>query len=281
MDENKRKQIITIVNGLGKPGWSIINEILTDNDFKSELLTQQQAGIIKSIDDSPHIIKSYTSYLPDIISKYHGWKLHKDSGLNILEKKVAALSDRVVSSNKDLDSIEKIAKLSSGATVLVSYAEKFYTTSNEHRAQARREYRKWLISIVSVLLLIGLVFFADINEFPIIKNKLADDLKLPWNSGFLILKVVLLIIVFQITQFLRKNYNAEKHLQEIYNHRGNVLQSLHAVYLALDDKVERDRIISAGALAAYERGETGYISTKEGAGSGESILETLVNKNLG
>ncbi len=168
----------------------------------------------------------------------------------------------------------------SGATSLAAYAQDFADRAVEHSKSARCRKNEYFFSLLSLFFVIGLIFFFNISDFHFLKDHLAVDILLNLTLAAYILKAIILFFGFQIVQFFRKNYNAEKHLEETYKHRSDVLRSLHAVYNSIDDKAQKDRILSAGALFAYERGETGYITTKEGAGTGEGAIENLIGRLL-
>jgi hypothetical protein len=272
--EELRQKAISV----GGEMWGNLADAYADGDFR-QLLTPQEVQILNRLkDDSRGNMSGYNQYYSDILAKYIAWKIYKDTNLKHLEKKVSALSEKVTGSEIKLQAIEEAAEFIGGATILVEYSKAFNKTSGQHKIKAKTELWRYFISLFGFVSITWLVFFVSIAELPIIKNLLAEDItSLPLYLGVFALKAFILVFAYQITQFFRKNYGAEKHLEEVYRHRADVLQSLHAVYNALNDKEERDRILSAGALFAYERGETGYISTKEGAGSsGEGMIEGII-----
>lgn len=271
------EEIKRIAEGAGGKAWAVLSDIVDDVEFKS-LLNDQEKGIVSQLHGNPGSINSYKSYFPDIVAKYYGWQIHKEIKLNTLKKAVADLSDKVEKSRSDLDSILEIANLASGATALIAYAKIFEDRANKHADEARIQFRFYVASLVILAVVIGLVFFFNIAEFNFIKNHLAADIQLRFSIGIYAIKAILLVFFFQISQFFRKSFNAEKHLEEVYNHRSDVLSSLHAVYVSINDQNEKDKILSAGALFAYERGETGYITTKEGAGSADGLIEGIFSK---
>lgn len=275
-----KERIQKIIEEMGKPEWSVIFDLFDDEIFKNNFLNNQQRNFLENIKQNPNFIRNNENLTVEIISKYIGWNAYNKGNLKNLKKDTDSLNERLRKNQKDIESIEKISGLISGATVLVSYAKEFKKTSGLHKKQAEIEFKNYKISLAISLVIVGLIFFFSINEFKIINSLIAEDLKLPFNTAIFILKAIMLIMLYQIVHFFRKTYNAEKHLEEVYTHRSNVLNSLHAVYLAIDNKEERDKIISAGALYAYDRGETGYLSTKEGAGSGESLLDSLIKNKL-
>lgn len=259
---------------VGGEDWAILADAVDDSEFQM-LLTNQEKSYLNQIAGNPNIMGSniYRDHFANIVAKYIPWNIYKNSNIRTLKKKTKELEDQVEKSKDDLQTIRDTAKYIGGATVLVEYSKSFANTAKIHKDKAREQFCYYVWSLVFFAGVIALVFFFSIADTPFLHDLIADDIRgLPLNTGIFILKIATLFFVFQITQFFRKNYGAEKHLEEVYQHRSDVLQSLHAVYNALTDQAERDKILSAGALFAYERGETGYITTKEGAGSSDDII---------
>src|SRR3989338_295239 len=202
------------------------------------ILTTAEKDIFIRISDNPNTIRDYHDQSANIVSKYIG-----------------------------------------GATVLVEYSKSFSKRACEHGENADTQFKYYMCSLVFFLLIVVSIFTLSISDSRFLKSYVADDIAgFPLNTAFFVLKAALLYFTFQFVQFFRKNYGAEKHLEEVYRHRSDVLQSLNAVYNALSDTGEKDKILSAGALFAYERGETGYITTKEGAGSSDDLIGGLFNR---
>jgi hypothetical protein len=260
------------------PTWEPLADAIDDTDFHS-ILSQNEKQILQQFKSDREAVRSYPDQLSAILSKYLTWKIYTNTGLKKLSQDVNRLEIKVKESNSSLETIENSAKYISGATALVEYSKAFAKRAKDHEVQAEHQSTYYSLSLFGFAIIIALSFFFSVAEIPLLEEQLADDIgNLPLNTGVLAIKILLIIFAYQITQFFRKNYGAEKHLQEVYQHRSDVLQSLHAVYEALkDNPEERAKILSAGALFAYERGETGYITTKEGAGSaGDGLIDTLL-----
>ena len=91
----------------------------------------------------------------------------------------------------------------------------------------------------------------------------------------LIIKGSIIIAYIQIPLFIRKNYFAEKHLEQSSIHRRNVLKALHAVYKTISNTEEKDKILTVGATIAFSEPESGFITRKEGAGGDDNIEAIL------
>lgn len=275
----EKSQIEKIVSQFSLPDWTdVIYELMKDSEFEA-LLTGEEQNILNKAKNDPGTIRQYKDRFADIIAKYYSWELYNSkSKLAPLRKKITDLTAQIEGSQTDLNDLKRNVELTSGATALAAYSETFSTSADRHRDRANN-IQKWYFGSVALLLaVVGLVFFFSIADYEILKSYLAEDVLFEFSLGVYIFKLILVLFFFQIVQFFRKSYNAEKHLEEIYRHRSDVLQSLHAVYNAIDDKEEKDKLLAAAAMFAYERGETGYITTKEGAGSDSGYLEGLLSK---
>jgi hypothetical protein len=284
-----KEAIQEIAEKIGGKEWVILSEAAFDTDFHS-ILNEQEKGLIIQLSGNPNAISSYKEYFASILSKYISWKVYKESNLkkinkevelflNTINQKQEIISSKIKESEADLEYLNGVVKLASGASALVAYSETFSKTAIEHNKRAETMSKMYLFSTGILLLVIGLLFFANIADSAFLKNYLAKDMLYNFTLAFFVIKVIIIFFFFQIVQFYRKNYNAEKHLEEVYRHRSDVLHSLHAVYISISDQKEKDGLLSAAALFAYERGETGYITTKEGAGSGDladSLLARIV-----
>lgn len=275
MDKERFKNI---VSNIGSEDWLLLLDAVKDQKFQG-ILTNSEKQILQQIGNDPNILRGYQEQSANIVAKYISWKVYSESNLKSLTKKFLNLEEQIDVSKKELQTISDTAKYIGGATVLVEYSNSFATAAKNHSDAAKNELHRYFGSLVGFASIVGLVFFVSISDFSATRNLVADDIQqLPLNTGVLALKAFLLVFAYQITQFFRKNYGAEKHLQEVYQHRSDVLQSLHAVYNSLSDQKEKDEILRAGALFAYERGETGYITTKEGAGGGDTFFESIFGR---
>lgn len=187
--------------------------------------------------------------------------------------------DKEIKNNKDsLNKIKDIARTISGAKALVAYAEEFDKQAIEHENGAKKWLKFLIWSVVILIIIVGLLLFVQISNLPIIKDWLADDMDslVSLNITALVIKGAIVFAYIQIPFFFRKNYFAEKHLEQASIHRRNVLRSLHAVYEIVDDEQEKDKIIAVGATIAFSEPESGFITRKEGAGGDDSV-ETILN----
>ncbi len=276
IDDRHKQNAISV----GGEQWGLLTDAASDTEFHA-LLTGTEKNVISNWQINPSSIGGHKDHFAGILSKYVSWRIYKDSDIKKLKKNFDSISQQIDKGREKLNAIEAAATYIGGATILVKYAESFKTSAETHGTNAQIQQHHYFISLLALATIGAAIFFVSFAEFRVVQNVLADDIKgLPFNTAIFALKAALLIFVYQVTQHFRKNYGAEMHLQEVYLHRSNVLQSLHAVYNSIKDENERDKILSAGALIAYERGETGYITTKEGAGNTDGMLESVIGKAL-
>lgn len=201
----------------------------------------------------------------------------KRRNISHFEDRASAVEKRITDAQGNLDKIDETAKLISGASILSEYAKEFDEDAQTHKENASTWLRWLIISILGFVTLVFLLLFNDLAEFSFVKNLFSEDFR---RSGYLhilifTIKAALVFAYLQIPLFIKRNYYAEKHLEQSSIHRRNVLRALHAVHNSITDQVERDKIITTGATIAFSEPETGYITRKEGAGDGD-MAESLL-----
>lgn len=220
---------------------------------------------------------SYNDSMNLVHASYIAYRADKKRNISIFSQKVRELESKLRESEERISEINRIASILSGAEILEAYANDFNEQSKKHKFKAK-SWLKYLIgSIVGLIILVALLLFIQISNFPIIKDWLANDIK---NIGMLntlalVIKGSIIMAYVQIPLFIRKNYFAEKHLEQSLIHRRNVLKALHAVYKTINNQEEKDKIITVGATIAFSEPESGFITRKEGAGGNDNLEAIL------
>lgn len=160
--------------------------------------------------------------------------------------------DQVNQSVKDAASI-------ASDTATTTTAQFFDEEASKHENIAS----KWFWGVIGSFAAVGVVTLLFTLS---IINELTGDLK-EINTTYVTVKVVIIGISLLALKFTIKNYNANKHLVVINKHRSNVLKSIEAHRTTAVDDMTKDAVLAAGVAAAFGHAETGFISTKEGAGS--------------
>lgn len=226
-----------------------------------------QVHTLQQLPEIVEIIYFYVAYLNDRIKR-----------ISHFAEKEAELEKRIENAKEQLDSIDETAKLLSGATVLAEYAKSFGQESRQHESAASQHRNSLIGAIVFLAFLIAISLFMNIAEVPFLKNNLSADLQTNIAVASIAIKIGLIVAWTQVIRFIARDYHAEMHLKQVAVHRKNVLRSLHAVYNSIEDKDEKDKIVRIGAAVAYQQSETGYITTKEGAGTQSDPLMSLIEK---
>jgi hypothetical protein len=137
---------------------------------------------------------------------------------------------------------------------------------------------KWLKAVIIfgiVAMLLAITVLYDI-----FKELINDDYKSGGESY--VIKIAILAFIYIGVRFTIKNFSAHQHLNIVNKHRANVLSSMEAFRTSAIDEPTKDAILLAGVGAAYSQQESGFITTKEGAGSDDgdvmSIVKSVVDK---
>ena len=222
--------------------------------------------------------RPYNDALNLVNAGYIAYRADRKRNISIFSQKVREFEDKLKESEERIASINKIASILSGAEILEAYAKDFDKQAMKHQENSANWLKYLIVSVVGLIVIVALLLFVQVSNFPIIKDWLADDIK---NIGMLntlalVIKGSIIMAYIQIPLFIRKNYFAEKHLEQSSIHRRNVLKALHAVYKTIDNQEEKDKIITVGATIAFSEPESGFITRKEGAG-GDDNLEAILN----
>lgn len=280
---------VTKINGYDKQKYAVLARCLSDDDFVRLLDENTKRGIndLQNIlerndRDFAWVRENRSDYVGAIDSLYFNalaFEVSKTRNISHFEQKTTELEKRITHAQQNIEHINGVAELISGATILAEYAKKFDSQAKKHGRRANWWLLYTCMSIAGLVALVGLLLFFQISEFAPLMDIFADDIVRVGNvtAVSLVIKAALVFGYLQIPYFLKRNYFAEKHLQQANIHRGNVLNTLHAVYIAIQDQKERDKIIVTGSAIAFSEAESGYITRKEGAG-GDDLTETLITK---
>lgn len=220
---------------------------------------------------------NYNDALNLVHAGYIAYRVDKKQNISNFSQKVRNFENKLQESEERISEINRIASILSGAEILEAYANDFDQQSKQHELKAKKWLNFLIISIVGLIIIVALLLFIQISNFPIIKDWLANDIKniRTLDALMLVIKGSIVMTYIQIPLFIRKNYFAEKHLEQSSIHRRNVLKALHAVYKTINNQEEKDKILTVGATIAFSEPESGFITRKEGAG-GDDNLESIL-----
>ncbi len=214
------------------------------------------------------VSNAFTTYLYDNKGKYAD-----------LKEIISEIEKRIEDAKHDLDEIQNLNEFISGEKVLQVYAEEFKIRADEYKKEADR----WQIKLYWSFFVLGVVIisflFVNIIDFSFLTKYLSEDIKDYGYFAIIFTKIILVIGLIQVTRFGYRNYNANKHLENQSLHKYDVLRALQGVYntISNENKDARDELIKTGALTAFQTVESGYITTKEGAGSSDAGLYAAIS----
>ena len=285
----KLNEHINSVEGINKKKYVTIASSIKDDDFIATLptiLLQQLNEITNHFQNDGNLdfnwIESSQANLKDSLSEvyFKGLAFNNDKKKNVnhFEVKTQELEKNIEAAQQDIARINETAKLISGASILSEYSKDFDEQAKKHEINASTWLKYLIYSILGLCLLIVFILFFNISDLPVLKKVLSEDILNNKYFSILIIaiKTGLIVAYLQIPSFLKRNYYAEKHLNQACNHRRDVLKALHAVYNTIDNKEEKDRLITVGASIAFTEPESGYITRKEGAGDGSEIASSIL-----
>lgn len=192
-----------------------------------------------------------------------------DSGFrdSYTQKAKTSLSE-INSVLKNLESIEARANEAAAVASNVAttaHAQSFSTQAAEHKRSAK----KWILAVC----VLGI---AGVSILAWIASEVTDLSDGKLSVVFFALKLPLLALSYLGLRFSIKNYSAHQHLYVINKQRSNVLNSIEAFMEGAKDEKTRHAVLLAGVGAAFSHQETGFITTREGAGSEDQNLIDVV-----
>ncbi len=152
---------------------------------------------------------------------YTNYIIHRSESKQTISKfsqKIKGFEEKIKEYEESLEIIKEVAGDISGAEILKNYAKDFDEEAEEHKEKAR----KWLIGLaISVGIFTAIIAFLlniQIFDFSTIEGFLAGDIKKAAADNLktlvFIIKGSIIIAYVQIPLFIRKNYFAEKHLEQ-------------------------------------------------------------------
>lgn len=249
----------------------------TDTGNRLEALQGNIRGYGNSLASYISSTNSYNEALHLVHASFIAHRVDKKRNISVFSQKIREFESQIQESEERISEINRIANILSGAEILEAYANDFDRQATKHRDNSLGWLRFLIASVAGLVIIVASLLFIQISNFPVIKEWLANDIKSigMLNNIALVIKGSIIMAYIQIPLFIRKNYFAEKHLEQSLIHRRNVLKALHAVYKTINNQEEKDKIITVGATIAFSEPESGFITRKEGAG-GDDNLEAIL-----
>lgn len=266
---------------LKKQYYNNIADALTDEDFMQTLSNTEVLNQLGYLQSSFDYYISNRGNCNDALNLIHAgyiaYRADRKRNISRFSQKVRELENQIQESEERIEDINRVASILSGAEILEAYAKDFDKQAMKHQENSASWLKYLISSVIGLVVIVALLLFVQISNFPTVKDWLADDIKSMGmlNTVALVIKASVIMAYIQIPLFIRKNYFAEKHLEQSSIHRRNVLRALHAVYKTINNPEEKDKIITVGATIAFSEPESGFITRKEGAG-GDDNLEAIL-----
>jgi amino acid transporter len=222
----------------------------------------------------------YQHVLVEISNAYFSYLYANKGKYSSLKNSITKIEERVEQANENLENIQNLSEFISGEKVLQVYAKEFKGRANNYDVEANKWMKKlyWSFGILG-LIVISFLFINMIN-IDFLKKYLSEEVRHYGYFAIIFIKVIIIVGLIQVTRFFYRNYNANKHLASQSLHKYDVLRALQGVYNTIDSKDSRDELIKAGALTAFQNIESGYITTKEGAGNTDAGLYAAIGSIL-
>jgi len=155
-----------------------------------------------------------------------------------------------------------------GEIASVAYTASFASQADEHKISAS----SWLKGLIAGSIL-GL--FLALTIIVELVRSIRDDGFSPGTESY-VFKLSILAFIYLGLRFIIKNYSAHQHLYIVNKQRANTLATMEAFRTSALSDNAKDEILLAAVGAAYSQQQSGFITTKEGAGSDDSdILEVV------
>ena len=209
------------------------------------------------------------------LNSYLGKKAYSKELTSKYGQEAARELEEIRNSKAEIDKLRTVinnAASVAGDVASAAHSVSFMNQAVEHSKSAR----KWLTAVFIVMLAsLILAIFVIID---IIKEFGHEKMDSTIESS--LIRVALLAFLYIIIRFTTKNYSAHQHLYIVNKQRANVLQSIEAFRSSAISEEAKDTVLLAGIGAAFSQQESGFISTKEGAGSDDSNLIKVVENAL-
>lgn len=268
---------------LKKRYYNDIADALDNEEFLQTLSNTEALNQLNYLQDNFNYYISSTgnhqNALNTIYINYATYRAESKQIISEFSQKIRDFEEKIRDFEEILEKITRVAGDVSGTEILIAYARYFDEEAEEHKNKSRN-WLIWLaLSVIVFIIIVTSLLNIQIFNFPKIEGLLADDIKKAAADNLktlvLIIKGSIIIAYIQIPLFIRKNYFAEKHLEQSSIHRRNVLRALHAVYKTISNPEEKDKILTVGATIAFSEPESGFITRKEGAGGDDNIEAIL------
>ena len=207
----------------------------------------------------------------DPLSAYLGTKAYSHELTSEFGKEAKKELDEIKSAKREISKIQK--DVQDAATVAgnvgsAASAASFGDQAKEHQDKTR----KWFWGLITFGIIASIVaLFVTIDVLREFRDKSYQS-----SSEAYAVKLAILAFLFIGVRFIIRNYSAHQHLYIVNKQRANTLSSMESFRNSAITDDSKDAILLAAVSAAYTPQETGFLTTKEGAGSDDSDIIGIV-----
>ncbi len=269
-------------NELEKIALTAVNDENFINTYGSLKYFESIPGFVDVLNDpTSHgnvVSAHYTHLLVELSSTYKAYLYDTKGKYSAIKSAQQEIIENINRVKSDIINIEQVSKAISGEKVLNVYAKEFKKRASAYQRAARR-WMKFLVgSYFVVAIVVILIFTINVTDTKEIYALIADEFKPFLQIALLVFKALVLLGAVQLSRFFARNFNANMHLYQQTLHKHDVLRSLQGAYntISVDNISARDELIKTGAIIAFQNIESGYITTKEGAGDADAYTNSLL-----
>ncbi|HZP55714.1 MAG TPA: hypothetical protein VFB03_03020, partial [Candidatus Saccharimonadales bacterium] len=203
-----------------------------------------------AVQDNWNNFDAHHNNLVQGFANFRAWKASKTSAnleIGNLRRSASSTLEKFGALEKDIEEAQKtteFVKNLTGAQTLPAFAKIYETEEEKHIVEARKWRNYLFISYVSLSIVLVLAFFVSLSDSSLPERlHLAEDLKTKYDLGFLTLKVIFILIFYQLVRYCSRNLFAHKHLAYMSSHRKNILNSLQAIHSSVQNIDLKDKIL--------------------------------------
>ncbi len=264
LPQRKREELTSTLNDMVKQF-----DIMEQFDPKQGDAWNSRNQIIQNF------ISRYNDFYNQITTPFDGYlgrKAYSKELTSEFGKQAKQELDEIKRVKKEIENTQKI--VNEAASIASNTASAAYSVSfGSQAAYHKKIASNWLIATIFIMVIAMVITIVVVLD--IIQQ--IGDINASSNPEASILKAVVLTFLYLGIRFTSKNYSAHQHQYIINIQRSNVLQSMDAFRSNASDEPTKDAVLLAAVGAAYSQQETGFITTKEGAGADSNNIMDVIN----
>ena len=202
---------------------------------------------------------------------------------NILEKAIKGQEDintikeNIEKKEDDINIIIGEFRKKASLKTVSDYSLVFKKLYDEHSTKAK----KWLNTgyVLSAVFICSFLAITISNILPTEIFDVTTNKLIRYDITNLLSKLIIIAIQIYLISFSFRQFNINKHIATINNHRQNALDSykLFDQTISKEDKLSHNNLMLQVAKAIYEQTSSGYLSDKSNRGVNSGIVELTKN----